>query len=208
MRPVKIVIPTLDSSIDGKLAAISSFHTDCQVIVSHDADHVGFTKTVNEGMRRALEASADCDICLLNDDVYRFTPGWLVILQRELYSRPDIGIVGPSGKSGSISKAGHPGMHGRKSVVMLPFWCVVIKRELIDSMGLLDESFIHYSSDTWYCRMARRRGWKVVWVRSAYLWHHHQGSGLNKEWRIKDRETLVRLGKANKINYSSKVPGL
>lgn len=208
MRPVDIVIPTLDfeQAYDtSQLALISCFHEDVEVQIVLDQERSGFTKTANRGLAASRENS---DVCLLNDDIYRFQPGWLNILQRWLYSRDTIGIVGPSGRSGSTPRVGQPGDRGEEVIEMLPFWCVLIKRDVINRAGLLDERFIHYSSDTWYCRQVRHLGFDIVWLKSVFLWHRHQGSGLKKDWRVHDRKVLVELGKKNGVRYSPEVPGI
>ena len=196
MNPTLIVIPTLDperGGDTGRLARITA-RCDCRIEVVHDQEGDGFTKTVNRGieLRRPDE-----DVCLLNDDVDIFHYGWLRTLQNALYVYHDCdydyGIAGPSGESMSISCAGQLGDEGLKSVNQLPFWCVLIRGAVIDKIGLLDEAFIHYGSDGYYCRIARQNGWQCVWVKSVYLRHEHRGSALQREWRQKDLMTLKQL---------------
>lgn len=86
-------------------------------------------------------------------------------------------------------------MQGLEVVRQLPFWCVLIRRELLDAIGLLDEQFVHYGSDNWFCAQANEAGWKCVWVRDVYLEHRHHGSGQIKEWYKRDQKLLrQRLG--------------
>jgi len=189
MRGIAIVIPTLDKEKGesaGSLAlATSRCDVPVRVIVSHDEKGQGFTKTVNTGMRQA----PDEDICLLNDDILEFQYGWLEILRQILYIDPRYGIVGPSGRSASApASKGAPGQFGSQEVGQLSFWCVLVKREVIDEVGLLDEVFIHYCSDTWYCRVAREKNWKCVWAKAVYLKHRHHGSGIPGEWKLHDRK--------------------
>lgn len=177
---IAIVIPTLDATRGentGKLA-LHMAGMKTRLIVSAGPKR-GFTKTVNDGIRQ----TKNDDICILNDDVSEFPSGWLATLHRALYSNPKYGIVGPSGKSSTPPASdGRPGMHGIQVVEQLPFWCVLIRRKLIDTIGLLDESFKHNASDYWYCTQARKAGWSCVWVRDVYLKHQHHGSGLITEW--------------------------
>ena len=189
-----IVIPTLNAACGestGKLA-LRRAGMDARLIVSAGPKR-GFTKTVNDGIRQ----TKNDDICILNDDVSEFPSDWLATLHRMLHSNPKYGIVGPSGKSGTPpTNAGKPGMHGVQIVDRLPFWCVLIRRKLLDTIGLLDEDFKHYASDYWYCRQARKAGWHCVWVRDVYLKHQQHGSGLVTEWAKRDHALLhQKLGR-------------
>jgi GT2 family glycosyltransferase len=185
MNPVLIVIPTLDKERGdgtGKLARATA-GCETRLAVSHDARSQGFTRAVNRGLARRRHGE---DVCILNDDVYGFPYSWLRTLQDALYSRDRLGIVGPSGRSASSPNAGKLGDAGIQPVKTIPFWCAVVRAEVIEMLGALDPAFIHYSSDTWYCIQAALAGWEVAWVKPVYLWHEHEGSGFRHEWREHD----------------------
>lgn len=185
-----IVIPTLDAvrgRETGKLA-LRKAGMKARLIISAGPRR-GFTKTVNDGIRQTKNE----DICILNDDVNGFSPKWLTILHQALYSNPKYGIVGPSGKSSTPpTNSGKPGMRGIRIVDRLPFWCVLIRRKLLDTIGLLDEDFIHYGGDYYYCMQARKAGWRCIWVRGVYLKHQQRGSGLIAEWWKTDHMLLAQ----------------
>lgn len=191
MNPVLIVIPTLDKALgeSTRQLAVATAGVPARGIVVHDEKRQGFTKTVNRGIR---EGHPDEDICLLNDDVKLFHHGWLQILQTALYAEARYGLVGPTGRSRSSTAKAKLGDAGLVEVKMLPFWCVLIKREVIAKLGCMDEAFIHYSSDTQYCSRAHRAGWKCVWVKSVFLHHVFEGSGFQEEWRKHDTKVLGR----------------
>jgi len=134
---------------------------------------------------------------LLNDDVLGFQFGWLEILRLVLYRESRYGVVGPSGKSASApASKGGPGQFGTQVVDQLSFWCVLMKREMLNELGLLDEAFIHYCSDTWYCHVMRKHNWKCVWAKDVYLDHRHHGSGIPGNWKAHDRKIYFeRLGR-------------
>lgn len=184
---ILIVIPTLNKALGEQVGKAALVNAGCEarVVVSHDSHREGFTKTANAGMRQARSGE---DICLLNDDVSHFPHGWLRILKRGLYSKPRIGIVGPSGASGTAPmKSGKPGQTGLQVVTQIPFWCALFKREMIDAIGILDEAFIHYASDNWYCRGTMRRArWQCAWVKDVFLVHRKHGSGSQPAWRKHD----------------------
>ena len=189
---ILIVIPTLDldQGLEVGHRAQDSAACDTRLVVIHDEKREGFTKTANRGLRQRKPGE---DVCLLNDDIITFSYGWLKILSAALRANPRRGIVGPSGKSAGPAKNGALGEYGTYTVGMLPFWCVLIRHNLIDQIGYLNEALIHYSSDTLYCYEARRAGWQSEWVKSVYLVHEHMGSGLKKAWRTKDTKTFNRL---------------
>ena len=197
-HPIAIVIPTLDrikgEAVGESALAQAGCSVPVRVILVHDQQKQGFTKSVNEGIRRAVP---DEDICLLNDDVGGFQPGWLETLRMVLYSNPSYGLSCPSGASaGAPMKGGQPGQKGVQVVKQASFWCVLMKRAMLDKVGLLDESFIHYCSDNWHCILMKRKGWKCVWARAVYLEHSRRGSGMQSEWRRHDRAIwLKRTGR-------------
>jgi GT2 family glycosyltransferase len=159
-------------------------------LVSHDRKRQGFSKTVNQGIRVADAAE---DICLLNDDVLEFQYGWLEILRKVLYSNKRFGLSGPSGASGGAPmNKGKPGQSGTEVVKQISFWCVLMKQEMLDELGLLDEAFIHYCSDNWYCHVMRRKKWQCVWAKAVFLVHQKHGSGLQGKWRDHDRKEYFR----------------
>jgi len=195
VRSIAIVIPTLDKAKGedtGKLAlAMAGCSVPVRVLVSHDRKKQGFTKTVNQGIRAADPAE---DICLLNDDITEFQYGWLEILRQVLYSNTKYGISAPSGASAAAPmNQGHRGQTGTQVVKQVSFWCVLMKREMLDKLGLLEEACIHYCSDNWYCHTMRRKGWKCVWAKAVFLEHVHHGSKLQAAWRTHDRKVLFKL---------------
>ena len=192
MNPVLIVVPTLSlerGTDTGRLAHITAM-CEARVEVVCGPKNKGFTKKANLGIKRRRP---DEDICLLNDDITVFHYGWLRALQNALYASPAYGIVGPSGKSKSESGTGRLGDVGLKRVDRLPFWCVLIRGEVVDQVGLLNKALIHYASDRYYCHIAAQRKWRCVWVKPVYLQHEHRGSGLQLEWWRKDMRTFRRL---------------
>jgi GT2 family glycosyltransferase len=164
-----------------KLAELTA-GCECKTVIVVDDKRQGFSRTVNSGWKLA-----EGDAMILNDDLLWFQYNWLDTLARALYSDDKFGIVGPSGKSSTKPMCyGWPGMSGHEIVDHLPFWCVLVKRAVVEQIGHLDEAFIHYGSDNFYCRCARNAGYESVWVRDVFLKHEHHGSGLITEWKEHD----------------------
>ena len=51
------------------------------------------------------------------------------------------------------------------------FACVLIRREVIQQIGLLDEGFFMYFEDADYCRRARAAGWRIVYLPDLRVLH-------------------------------------
>lgn len=50
--------------------------------------------------------------------------------------------------------------------------CMLIKREVVEQIGYLDERFFAYQEDADYCFRARQAGWKIYYVPKAQIVHY------------------------------------
>lgn len=50
--------------------------------------------------------------------------------------------------------------------------CFMIKRQVIDEIGLLDESFFIYHEEMEWCYRARKKGWRIVYYPEAEIIHY------------------------------------
>jgi len=57
---------------------------------------------------------------------------------------------------------------------------MMIRREVIEQIGYLDERYFAYQEDTDYCFQARKAGWKVYYIPEARM-IHYGGRGGSKE---------------------------
>lgn len=65
--------------------------------------------------------------------------------------------------------------------------CMLIRREVVDQIGYLDERFFAYQEDSDYCLQARRAGWKIYYVAEAELVHYGGMGGS----RVKPYRSIV-----------------
>lgn len=59
--------------------------------------------------------------------------------------------------------------------------CMLIRREVVEQIGYLDERYFAYQEDTDYCFHARQVGWKIYYVPTAQVIHYggRGGSSVN-----------------------------
>ncbi len=79
------------------------------------------------------------------------------------------------------------------------FACILLRSEMIDDIGQMDDGYFLYFEDSEYCVRARRGGWKIMPVPGARATHFRGGSGpiktLSEErkrlppfyWRARNR---------------------
>lgn len=162
----------------------------------------GFPIACNLGLR---VATGDA-LLLLNNDTL-MTPGALSNMLRCLYSREDIGIVGPmtnyaSGKQQIMEPFTNvEEMAARMNVPDSAKWqqverivglCFLFRRELMDRIGLLDERFSpgHFEDDD-YCYRARQAGYTPMIAGDSFIYHHGSAS-FKKENEEKVQELIER----------------
>ncbi len=151
----------------------------------------GFTLAANQGMR----AARGDFVVLLNNDT-KVTAGWLQGLQQIALSDDRIGIVAPklirpdsgllqgigglvfckSGVRGPIGERMSPDAPGLQHPFEVQYAegsCMLIKRQVINAIGYLDEDYAPaYYEDTDYCFRAREAGFRVMYSPYATVWHY------------------------------------
>lgn len=142
-------------------------------ILIPNAENKGFVKAVNQG----LKVSQAPYICILNNDT-EVTPHWLEQLKFAL-NNPAVGLAGPRTDTLGSWQGKHPISHEIKIMdgvtQMLAFFCVLIKRQVVEDIGLLDEGFgVGFGDDDDYCYRAKAAGYKLAFVPYCMVHHHHR----------------------------------
>ncbi|OGW54432.1 MAG: hypothetical protein A2Y81_01970 [Nitrospirae bacterium RBG_13_43_8] len=153
-----------------------------------DADE---TRRRNQG----IEASSGEYILLLGNDV-AVTENWLSGMLECLNSAPDVGIVGPMTNKNNITgnqkveDTGYQSIadlnafaqsfrernrHRRVSSMRIAGFCMLFRRELVEKIGLLDETFRtgNFEDDD-FCLRAAMEGYKNFIAGDIFI--HHYGS--------------------------------
>jgi N-acetylglucosaminyl-diphospho-decaprenol L-rhamnosyltransferase len=79
--------------------------------------------------------------------------------------------------------------------------CILMRREAIKQVGLLDESVFMYSDELDWCRRAKSATWRVIYLPTAQVIHH---GGKSSEQAVADRHIYFQ---GAKIHYFRKHHG-
>lgn len=80
------------------------------------------------------------------------------------------------------------------------FACVLIRREVFEDIGLLDEGFFMYFEDVDFCKRAREAGWKIINNPEARVVHLRGGSSPVKSQTAK-KKRLPRYFYESRTRY-------
>ena len=184
------IIVVDNGSSDGTAAAVRERFP--HVTVLENGDNLGFAEGNNVGIRHALQGSAEYIMLLNNDTVV--DKRMLGELLGEMKKHPDVGIVGPkmlyfeppyviwcagnridwrNGGSLRLQAEEPDNMIGEQplEVDFITACGILLRRSVIEQIGLLDPRFFIYYEETDWCVRARKVGWRIVYVPSARLWH-------------------------------------
>jgi GT2 family glycosyltransferase len=214
-----------NGSRDGSPEMIASEFPGAQLIAN--ADNRGFAAANNLALRRATGRY----VVLLNPDTVIY-PHTLRTMVAFLEEHSAVGICGPKimFPDGTMQCCGYPFptllREVRQSknvnrvlryVVGDDEWkpptepgevdwvdgaCLMIRREVIDQIGLLDEQFFLYAEELDWCYNARKRGWTVVALPTVEM-VHYQGKSSEQ---LKDRSLAYLI--ETKLRYYRKNRGL
>lgn len=195
--PSRLIIVDNGSSETGVREYLSCLkgNDTIQVQVILNAVNEGFAKGMNKGM-----AVSDAPyVCLLNNDIL-VTDGWLEEMIKIAAENPGVGIVNPSsnnfglrfGKGTTLKEfACSLRAQSGKWVEMGSCigFCMLIKREVIEKVGYLDESYGYaYFEDTDFGRRAQKAGYKCAMAKGCYVYHAEGKSGRF----LKDKDEAFR----------------
>ncbi len=166
------------------------------VTILENGRNLGFTGGNNVGMEWAMGQGADY-MLLLNDDT-EVAPDFLHRLVEAAEADPAIGMAGPTiryhdqpeviwSAGGEIDRArGRTRMAGLnepdsgqfgptpRSVDFITGCALLVKRAVVEQVGLLDDRFFAYYEETEWCVRAAKKGFKIVHVPKAIVWHKIQ----------------------------------
>lgn len=157
MTDVELVV-SANGCTDGTVVYLNSlrdafdsigFGSHLKVVWSDEP--LGYSRATNAGIR----ASTGDRVILLNNDTtildYMPKNGWIDMLEKPFLDDPECGLSGPSKRL-----CEHTGRN------FLIFYCVMIKREVFDRIGLLNEEYgTGAGEDTEFCIEAENAGFSI-----------------------------------------------
>jgi len=70
---------------------------------------------------------------------------------------------------------------------MVAFFCTVVKKELIKTVGILSEEYeIGLGDDDDYCERAKRKGYKIALALDTYVYHKHRATFKKMDLDVKE----------------------
>lgn len=198
-----IVIPNkYPDVIQPLLESLKKYEPDTHVIIVADGHDNGYgheliqypfntfryARAVNLGIVRAMNIGHQPNIVLLNDDCVLLGEHTFHTMQNQMELVQPVGLISPLIKGG----VGNPGQRWhekakwwRQFETMKMAWgidpvcfpCVMLKRDMVEHIGLLSENIPGYGrDDNDYCIRARLKGW---WTAISGLSTVQHGDGTS-----------------------------
>lgn len=208
LRELEIIV--VDNSGQNLVAGLEAVREAGARVISNE-QNVGFGAAVNQGIR----ASTAPFLATLNDDALAH-PDCFAEMLKAMEARYEIGMCAPHirldgehrldsagmliARDGSSRQRGHgePADRFRKpQQVLLPSGCAALyRRDMLDEIGLFDETFFLYCEDTDLGLRARWKLWECMYVPSAVVDHRYshtagRASALKAYYVERNRHYLV-----------------
>lgn len=187
LRDFDVIV--VDNSGEGRAARMEEVARRAKVI--ENPKNLGFGAAINQGIR----ASSTPFVATLNDDATAH-PDCLEKLLATIEARYEIGMCAPQirlyGKDvldsagmvicrdGSSKQRGHLepcSTYARLQQALLPSGCAAMyRRDMLDEVGLFDESFFLYCEDTDLGLRARWKLWECMYAPDAIVEHRYSHS--------------------------------
>jgi GT2 family glycosyltransferase len=179
------------------------------IIIDNDTN-LGFAKAMNQGFEKV---TAKYTVWLNNDTIV--THNWLVDLVSYFQYEPKAGAIGPvSNGTGFIQKVDGLEKNNYESIEKfakeikkkfkgdiieyhrIAGFCLVMKSELINIVGKLDETFNHggYDDDE-YCKRIREKGFKILIAEDVFIYHKSGASFSSAKNPDFDLRFLMPIGR-------------
>ena len=162
-------------------------------------ENIGYTKAMNTG----LALSTAPFVILLNDDT-EVPPDWLAKLEEPFKHIPKLAAVGPRDSKPKRTQGRIPADQGfhivtpRKGAwgwdVQMSFFCVMLCREAIETIGYLSEEMNPGpgADDDW-CMRAHLAGWKLAFQTDLTIEHKGGASNIHEKFPGLQARNVERL---------------
>lgn len=196
-KGVEIILVDNGSIVPMEVSRFKNINGNIKLEVNRLNNNLGYPVGMNYGISKCSGKV----IILVNNDLI-FTKGWLSTLLETLESDSDIGLVAPllSNASGSQHLDFYSSdileIHAKAKEVMnlkqsayetnrVIGACMVVRKEVIESVGGNDFWFgPGYYDDDDLCLRIRIAGFKIMIVRSSFVYHIGSASFLSNDFSI------------------------
>ena len=175
-----------NASVDGTPEYLRSFSKQhLNVRIQLNENNKGYAGGNNDGIKLAQGQH----IVLLNNDTLVLV-GWLDRLLKLFNEQPGVGLVGPvTNSAGNEQRIDLKGLNEKNfeniagahiesqqvvwfSTEKLGFFCVAMRRTVLEKIGYLDEKFgIGMFEDDDYCLRAKKAGFTLAVVEDCFVYH-------------------------------------
>ena len=188
--------------IDNASNEPAPFSEDSSVCRIMNSENLGFAKAVNQGIKIAggdyilllnsdvfintttLESlisyfEVDSSIGIIGplmvfpDGKFQPSAGYMPTWKGELYRFSTLGKYLPGGTLLYKNNLTEPELKEPVPVEWVSGGCVLIKKEVIEKVGLFDENYFFCIEDFDYCYRAGRAGYKIIYLPTVSVIHHH-----------------------------------
>ncbi|MDO5851958.1 MAG: glycosyltransferase, partial [Methanobacteriaceae archaeon] len=194
----ELIIVNDGSNLDIELF-LDSLKNISNIKIVTNENNIGFIGSINKGIKLSSN-----DVVILHEDTI-VTKGWLSKLVIAAYSDNNIGTVTPFSNSSDINidaldnindiddtgyKLGKLSINNIESPVGSSF-CMYIKKDVIDDIGLFDESINYHYSDVDFTSKALYNGWLNIRNDSIFVYHNGTISKLDSNDLKEDTKNLL-----------------
>jgi len=199
--PNRKIVVVDNASTDGTIEAVGTEFAEVEII--ENETNLRYAGGNNRGIRYAMDRGAAAVLLLNNDTIV--DPEFLRLMVESLTAHPTTGIVGPkilyyndpkriwyaggtvSWWQGWVSHRGirepDNGQYDTPATTdYVSGCCMLVRRDVITRVGMLDDSYFIYGEDTDWCLRTRRAGYAVVVQPGARIWHKVSASSGHFSW--------------------------
>lgn len=181
--------------------------------------NLGFVKNCNNAVNN-LVIDKTADILLLNSDTV-VTKGFVEEMQGILYSQKNICAVNPRSNNATVWSIPTDSSMARRPQSSFMLWqklkgelpdkyiaptshgfCMLIRRDVIDKIGLFDEVYGRgYGEENDFTMRARKDGWVCAVANHAFVFHYGSKSfGVKKQKSFSSTNSMILLNRYPEYN--------
>jgi GT2 family glycosyltransferase len=220
------VVVVDNASTDGSMQMLKGCFRHIRLIENHE--NIGFAC----GSNQAIEQSTGHYVLMLNPDT-KVKPGALEALIEFLDANPRVGAAGSRllNPDGTLQTSCYPlptlskelwrlfhldkfhaygvysmqawDLDSPRSVDVLKGASLILRREALDQVGLLDEDYFIYSEEVDLCYRLKELGWQLFWVPQSQVIHHE-----GQSTQLISREMFLQLYRSKLIFFRKNHGGL